>query len=127
MTELATRAWHEGTYRTDPAQLAFVRSALRELLGDYPTALDAVQVASEFAANAVKHSAGSLFALRCEVYPDHVRITVEDQGRWVPPQRSGDDEPHGLDLVNAIAGPGNWGLMTTATSGHTRAWAYLYC
>ena len=122
--ELATDRRHEGTYRCDPAQVAFVRSVVRELLAGCPRAEDAILVASELAANAVVHSAGDRFAVCCELYPDHVYLVTEDLGRWVPHQRDHDDRPHGLDLVNALAGPGNWAILTSP-GGHTRAWARL--
>jgi serine/threonine-protein kinase RsbW len=122
--ELITSSTHEGTYRSDPAQVRFVRSALRELLAGCPRADDAILVASEFAANAVVHSCGDRFAVRCEVHPDHVYLVTEDLGRWVPRQRHADDRPHGLDLVNALAGPGNWSILSSP-AGHTRAWARL--
>jgi anti-sigma regulatory factor (Ser/Thr protein kinase) len=119
-------AWplHEGTYRSDPAQVGFVRSAVRELLAGCPRADDAILVASELAANAVVHSSGDRFAVRCEVHPDHVYLMTEDRGRWVPPQPHEDGRPHGLDLVNALVGPGNWSILTSP-GGHTRAWARL--
>ena len=123
-TELITCPWHEDTYRSDPAQLSLVRSALRELLAGCPRADDAILVASEFAANAVVHSCGDRFAVRCEVHPDHVYLVTEDLGRWVPQHRNHSDRPHGLDLVNALVGPGNWSILSSP-AGHTRAWARL--
>jgi anti-sigma regulatory factor (Ser/Thr protein kinase) len=122
--ELVTSSTHEGTYRCDPAQVRFVRSALRELLAGCPRADDAILVASELAANAVVHSSGDRFAVRCEVHPDHVYLKIEDLGRWVPLQRHEDDRPHGLDLVESLAGPGNWSILSSP-GGHTRAWARL--
>ena len=122
--EQITSSTHEGTYCSDPAQVGFVRSALRELLAGCPRADDAILVASEFAANAVVHSSGDRFAVRCEVHADHVYVVTEDLGRWVPQQRHKDDRPHGLHLVDALAGSGNWGILTSH-SGHTRAWARL--
>ncbi len=69
------------------------------------------------------HSSGDRFAVRCEVHVDHVYLVTEDLGRWVPPQRH-DGRPHGLDLVDALAGPGNWSILSSP-GGHTRAWARL--
>ncbi len=72
------------------------------------------------------HSAsrdGGAFTLRVEVCEDRLRIEVEDAGG---PWRvgSGDDgRPHGFDVVDAIAGPGNWGINGDA-SGRI-AWARL--
>jgi anti-sigma regulatory factor (Ser/Thr protein kinase) len=72
---------------------------------------DAVLVLSELASNAVLHSAstGQFFTVRTELFPTHVRVEVEDLGgQWIqkPPDKS---RPHGLDVVEALAGPGNWG------------------
>jgi hypothetical protein len=122
--DLVTYPRHEGTYRCDPAQVSSVRSALRELLAGCPRADDAILIASEFAANAAVHSCGDRFAVRCEVHPGHVYLVTEDRGRWVPPQRHEDGRPHGLDVVDALAGPGNWSILSSM-SGHTRAWARL--
>ena len=35
-----------------------------------------------------------------------------------------DDRPHGLDIIEALAGPGNWGTETTGDGGRI-AWAQL--
>jgi hypothetical protein len=82
-------------------------------LGGCPQAHEAILVASEFATNAVLHSAsrhGSVFTVRAEVGRDRLRIEVEDAGG---PWRDGprdDGRPHGFDVVAAIAGAGNWGI-----------------
>jgi anti-sigma regulatory factor (Ser/Thr protein kinase) len=123
--ELIALSEHEGVYATDPGQVRFVRSALREMLDGCPRADDVILVVSELAANAVVHSCGDLFTVRCEVHRDHVYVVVEDQGRWVPQQQVHDDRPHGLEIVNALAHPTNWGVMT-CRGGGTRAWARLF-
>ena len=70
-------------------------------------------VASEFATNAVMHSAsrhGGAFILRAEVRQECLWIEVEDAGG---PWRDGprdDGRPHGFDVVGAIAGARNWGI-----------------
>jgi len=82
-------------------------------------------VASELAANAVLHSAsrGASFTVRCKIGSGDVRIEVEDQGGpWRP--RRPDDRPHGLDLIEALAGSGNWGSEPTG-DGHRIVWARL--
>ena len=85
-----------------------------------------VLVASEFATNAVLHSAsrhGSVFTVRAEVRQEYLRIEVEDAGG---PWRDGprdDGRPHGFDVVAALAGPGNWGIDGD-DRGRT-AWARL--
>jgi len=100
---------HTGTYPAEPRQVGLARSAL----GGRPQADEAILVASEFATNAVLHSAsrhGSVFTVRVEVRQEYLRIEVEDAGG---PWRDGprdDGRPHGFDVVAAIAGAGNWGI-----------------
>jgi anti-sigma regulatory factor (Ser/Thr protein kinase) len=104
---------HTGTYPAEPRQVGVVRSALAGWLGGGPQADEAILVASEFATNAVLHSAsrhGSVFTVRAEVRQEYLRIEVEDAGG---PWRDGprdDGRPHGFDVVAAIAGAGNWGI-----------------
>jgi len=117
---------HTETYPAEPEQVRHARAALAGWLGSGPRADEAILIASEFAANSVLHSAsrgGGAFTLRVEISQDHVRIEVEDAGG---PWRDGprdDSRPHGLDVVTAIAGPGNWGVDGDAR-GRT-AWATL--
>ncbi len=117
---------YTGTFPAEPAQVRHARAALAALLGDSPLAGDAILVLSELATNSVRHSAsrdGGEFTLRAEVRAGHLRIEVEDAGG---PWRGGprdDGRPHGLDVVDAIAGAGNWGIDGDAR-GRT-AWARL--
>jgi len=103
---------YEATYPGTPQQVRHARAALAKLLDGCPLAQETVLVASELCANAAVHSAscaGGDFTVRAEVYRNYVRIEVEDDGGpWV--QRQYDDRPHGLDVVQAIAGTGNWGV-----------------
>ena len=67
----------------------------------------------EFATNSVVHSAyrdGGDFTLRAEVHPDYLRIEVADAGGPWPGGPRDDGRPHGLDIVEAIAGPHHWGM-----------------
>ena len=77
------------------------------MFGDCPQADEAIQIASEFAANSVLHSAsrdGGAFTLRAEIGPDRLRIEVEDAGGlWHDGPRE-EGRPHGFDVVTAIAG-----------------------
>jgi anti-sigma regulatory factor (Ser/Thr protein kinase) len=117
---------HTETYPAEALQVGLARAALAGWLRGCPRADEAILIASEFAANSVLHSAshdGGTFTLRAEVRADRLRIEVEDAGG---PWRDGprdDSRPHGLDVVNAITGPGNWGLDGD-TRGRT-AWATL--
>jgi anti-sigma regulatory factor (Ser/Thr protein kinase) len=104
---------HTGTYPAEPRQVGLARAALAGWLGGGPRAHEAILVASEFATNAVVHSAsrhGGAFTVRAEVRQEYLRIEVEDAGG---PWRDGprdDGRPHGFDVVAAIAGAGNWGI-----------------
>jgi serine/threonine-protein kinase RsbW len=117
---------HTGTYPAEPGQVRHARAALAGWLAGCPQADEAILIASEFAANAVLHSAsrdGGAFTLRAEDCRDCLSIEVEDAGgpwRGGPPD---DGRAHGFDVVAAITGPGNWGI-----EGDTRgrvAWARL--
>jgi anti-sigma regulatory factor (Ser/Thr protein kinase) len=117
---------HTGTYPAEPRQVGLARAALAAWLGGCPQAAEAILVASEFATNAVLHSAsrhGGAFILRAEVSQDRVRIEVEDAGGpWHDGLRD-DRRPHGFDVVAAIAGAGNWGVDGDARG--RVAWARL--
>jgi len=122
---VATRQY-SGTYPADPAQVRHARAALAALLEGCPLATDAILIASEFATNSVLHSGsrdGGEFTLRAEVHQDHLRIEVEDAGGPWRGGRGDDGRPHGFDVVEAIAGPQNWGV--DGDSGGRTAWARL--
>ncbi len=107
---------YAGTFPADPAQVRQARAALAALLGDSPLAGDAILVLSELVTNSVRHSAssdGGEFTVRAEVRPGRLRIEVQDAGG---PWRGGprdDGRPHGFDVVDAIAGAGNWASTGT--------------
>ena len=72
------------------------------------------------------HSAsgdGGKFTLCVEIHPGYVWIGVEDAGGPWNRARHGDGRPHGLDVVEAITGPGNWGVDGD-TAGRI-AWARI--
>jgi anti-sigma regulatory factor (Ser/Thr protein kinase) len=118
--------WFQCTYSAEPGQVGWARRALMLALGDHPFTDDATLIASEFATNAILHSAsrdGGKFTLRAEIEPGYVWIEVEDSGGpWNPTQHS-DGRPHGLEVTEAIAGPGNWGIDGDDTK--RIAWAAL--
>lgn len=95
-------------------QVRLVRAALAPLLTGCPARDDILLLSSELAANAALHSnsaaPGGRFTVRADIRPgDYLRIEVEDQGgAWAG--RGQDERPHGLDLVQALAGSGNWGI-----------------
>lgn len=116
-------------YPGERGQPRLVRAAVAMLVEGCPRADDAILIASELATNAVVHSnsaaPGGQFTVRVEVCcSDYVWIEVQDQGGpWV--RGENDDGPiHGLDLVNALAAAGNWGIEGDAEHGRI-VWARL--
>jgi serine/threonine-protein kinase RsbW len=114
-------------YPGRPEQVRRVRADLGAFLNGCPIADETILVASELAANAVTHSSsrqpGGRFILRAEVRPgDYAWVEVEDQGGIWTGHRPRDGRPHGLDIVQAIAG--GWGISGDATVGRV-AWARL--
>ncbi len=102
-----------------------MRREIAAHLDGCPATADAILIASELAANAVTHSAsaGEFFTIRCEAYPDYLWIECEDLGgQWHC--KPADDRPHGLDIIEALAGPDNWGVETTSDGDHV-VWARL--
>jgi anti-sigma regulatory factor (Ser/Thr protein kinase) len=123
--EAGTRR-HTGTYPAEPRQVGLARATLAEWLEGWRRVDEAVLIASEFATNAVLHSAsrhGGSFTLRAEVGQDRVRIEVEDAGGPWHDGPNDDGRPHGFDFVAALAGAGNWGIDWDA--GGRVAWAWL--
>jgi anti-sigma regulatory factor (Ser/Thr protein kinase) len=119
----ATR--YTGTYLGRADQVHHVRHAVARCLAGCPAAADAVLIVSEFAANAIVHSASrdAFFTVRAELHADYVWVETEDLGGpWHcrPP----DGRPHGLTMVEALTGPHGWGVETT-TSGGRVVWARL--
>jgi len=117
--------WYQRTFCGRADQVARVRREIAAHLDGCPAAADAILIASELAANSVTHSASAdeFFTVRCEAYPDYVWIECEDLGGpWHC--KPGDDRPHGLDIVEALAGPDNWGTETTS-DGDRIVWARL--
>lgn len=109
-----------------PAEIAGARASLRRWLGtDCPQADDVVLVASELAANAVRHSASAnlYFILRVEIHPDHVRVECDDLGGpWGV--RAVDDLPrHGLDIVSALSA--DWGTEERRIDSMRVVWAKI--
>lgn len=122
--EAATRYQH--TFDGRANQVAQVRRQIAAHLGGCPGAQDAVLIASELAANAVLHSAsaGEFFTVRCQARHGYVWIEVQDLGGPWQPSPPG-DRPHGLDIIDALTGPANWGTRTTS-DGDRIVWARLH-
>jgi len=121
----ATATMYAGTFRGTPDQVRRVRTAVAGYLDGCPAADDAVLVVSEIASNSVLHSRSSceFFTVRCELYPDYVWVECEDLGGpWQCGQPDG--RPHGLDVVEALAGPDGWGTEETS-DGNRVVWVRL--
>jgi serine/threonine-protein kinase RsbW len=116
-------------YPGTPEQVHSVRADLRAFLTECPIADETILVASELAANAAIHSSsrqpGGRFIVRAEVrHGDYARIEVQDQGGVWAGHHPRDGRPHGLDIVQSIAGDRSWGIGGDATFGRV-AWAWL--
>ncbi len=112
-----------------PEQVQGVRADLGAILDGCPVADETILVASELAANAVTHSSsrqeGGQFTVRAAACPgDYIWVEVEDQGGIWAGHHPRDGRPHGLDIVQAVAGDGSWGIDGDATLGRV-AWARL--
>jgi serine/threonine-protein kinase RsbW len=121
----ATATTYQGTFHGRAEEVSRIRHEVASYLGDCPVAADIVLIADELAANAVLHSRSraQFMKVRCQLSLGSARIEVEDMGGpWRKPRD--DDRPHGLDIVQALAGPGNWGTQTTS-DGNRIVWATL--
>ncbi len=104
--------WYQRTFHGRADQIRRVRQEIAQHLGDCPVTDDAVLIASELASNAIlySHSKGQSFTVRAEIFPGYLWLEVEDLGgHWNLKPRDA-DRPHGLDVVEALTGPDNWGI-----------------
>jgi len=118
-------ARYQRTFPGRADQVARVRHEIAAYLAGCPAADEIVLVASELAANAIFHtqSRGASFTVRCQVSARAARIEVEDLGGpWRPRQAA--DRPHGLDIIQALTGPDQWGTQPAGTGGRI-VWAQL--
>jgi len=127
-TEILALRARETTYPGTAEHVSTVRADLRPLLRDCPVADDVILCASEFAANAAKHSKsrlpGGTFTVRTMIRRGgFVRIEVHDNGGPWTPAIADATGHHGLDIVRALAA--NWGIdgdNTTRTAWATFNW-----
>jgi anti-sigma regulatory factor (Ser/Thr protein kinase) len=120
-----TATSYTGVFHGRPDQVGHARHAVTRHLAGHPAADDAALIISELAANAVRHSrsAGQFFTVRAHSDDTGLRLEVEDLGGpWNPAPRD-TSRPHGRDVIQALTGPGNWGINGDS-SGRT-AWARL--
>jgi serine/threonine-protein kinase RsbW len=120
-----TAPGYTSTFGGRAEEAARVRREIAGYLNGCPVTDDMVLIASELAANCIMHthSRGNTFRVRCQLSPGTARIEVEDMGGpWRP--RTPDDRPHGLDIIQALAGHDGWGTQATGT-GSRLTWARL--
>lgn len=117
------------TYPGDPSQVGRVRLDIAEVVAGCPVADELTLVTSELSANAVVHSRsgrlGGRFTVVANTSPRQFAwIEVLDQGGQWDCRHNQDDRPHGLDIVRAIAGDGNWGIAGNGATGRV-VWARI--
>ena len=114
-----------GTFPGSADQVQRARRAVTYYLAGHPATADAVLITSELASNAILHSAskGGFFTVRAEVFPGYLWLKVEDLGgHWNLKPRDA-ARPHGLDVIEALACPDNWGV--DGGQGGRVVWARL--
>jgi two-component sensor histidine kinase len=120
-----TTAVFQRSYHGTADQVGRARREVVRHLDGCPVADDCALVVSELATNAVLHSQsrGESFTVRVRLQADHVMIECRDLGGpWR--NRCADGHSHGLGIVEALAGSGNWGVEIT-DSGNRIVWARL--
>jgi anti-sigma regulatory factor (Ser/Thr protein kinase) len=98
------------TYPGIPAIVPSARRYVRGMLADAPRVDDMELIASELAANAIRHtpsgSNGGEFTITVCAKPGWARVEISDQGtgQWHPRTAADDDEyGRGLAIVAALA------------------------
>ena len=107
------------SFRASPDQVREARRFLAEVLGDCPTAPDAVACLSELVTNSVLYSnsrrpKGRVIVRAC-LRPAGLRVEVEDEGGpWKNRQEHNDQRGRGLAIVDALAT--DWSVSGDGTS-----------
>jgi serine/threonine-protein kinase RsbW len=103
------------TFAGSPEEMRNVRDFVRQLTEGCPVTDDVVLLASELAANAVRHTAsgtGGTFCVLVQAAAGRVRVEVHDMGSVTAPAVRPSGSPResgaGLALVEAIAD--RWGF-----------------
>jgi len=123
------RSYWVTTWEGAPERLADIRQYLRHILGDVDGGDDVVLVASELAANAIRHSksgsAGGSFVLQVAAFTDCWHVRVNDQGGPSSPlpadAKDTDETGRGLPMVAELARA--WG--TFGDSAGRTVWAEI--
>ena len=101
-------------------QLIEVRRFTQAIVGDAPGVDDVVLLASELAANAIRHSDSGepdgMFTLHVAVFADRWQVRVDDLGGPTAPEilkpTAEDETGWGLTMVEALAS--SWGVLGDA-------------
>ena len=107
------------SFRARPDQVGEARRFLAQVLGDCPSAPDAVACLSELVTNSVLYSnsrrAKGRFIVRACPRPAGLRVEVEDEGGpWEQRQGHNDQRGRGLAIVDALAT--DWSVSGDGTS-----------
>jgi anti-sigma regulatory factor (Ser/Thr protein kinase) len=107
------------SFRASPDQVGEARRFLAQVLGDCPTAPDAVACLSELATNSVLYSNSrrpkGRFIVRAYLRPAGLRVEVEDEGGpWKHRQGRNDQRGRGLAIVHALST--DWSISGEGTS-----------
>ena len=107
------------SFRASPDQVREARRFLAQVLGDCPTAPDAVACLSELVTNSVLYSNSrrpkGRFIVRACPRPAGLRVEVEDEGGpWEHRQGHNDQRGRGLAIVDALAT--NWSVSGDGAS-----------
>ena len=107
------------SFRASPDQVGEARRFLARVLGDCPTAPDAVACLSELVTNSVLYSnsrrpTGRIVVRAC-LRPAGLRVEVEDEGGpWEQRRGHSDQRGRGLAIVDALAT--DWSVSGDGTS-----------
>lgn len=114
---MSAMAYLSVTFPGTADYLSEVRKWTAMALGDRAGVDDVVLVASELAANALRHTAsgepGGTFTLHLATYPNRWQVRVDDQGGPQSPAAKAaadvDEAGRGLTVVEALAS--GWGVV----------------
>ncbi|HEY7359792.1 MAG TPA: ATP-binding protein [Streptosporangiaceae bacterium] len=107
------------SFRARPDQVREARRFLAQVLGDCPTATDALACLSELVTNSVLYSnsrrPNGRFIVRASLRPAGLRVEVEDEGGpWEHRPGHNDQRGRGLAIVDALST--DWSITGDGTS-----------
>jgi anti-sigma regulatory factor (Ser/Thr protein kinase) len=107
------------SFRARPDQVREARQFLAQILGDCPTATDALVCLSELVTNSVLYSnsrrPNGRFIVRASLRPAGLRVEVEDEGGpWEHRPGHNDQRGRGLAIVDALST--DWSITGNGTS-----------